>query len=175
MDSQQEAGPQSRESESEVAQSCPTLCNPMDCSPPGSSVPGILQARVLGWVAIPFSRGSSPPRDWTQVSHKVGGLCCLSRQGSPPQSCSPKEAGSADHLSELGIMSPPLTSVGASSWKQPHCHLDHALLRLSRGPRSATPAFLTHRNGHFSGTKLVVVATQQLKTNALTTTQKENK
>ena len=94
--------------------------------------------------------------------------------GSPPQSCSPKEAGSADHLSELGIMSPPLTSVGASSWKQPNCHLDHALLRLSRGPRSATPAFLTHRNGHFSATKLVVVATQQLKTNALTTTQKEN-
>ena len=42
-------------SESEVAQSCPTLLNPMDCSPPGSSVPGILQARVLEWVAIAFS------------------------------------------------------------------------------------------------------------------------
>ena len=41
-----------------VAQSCPTLCNPMDCSPPGSSVHGILQARVLKWVVIPFSRGS---------------------------------------------------------------------------------------------------------------------
>ena len=44
-----------------------TLCNPMDCSPPGSSVHGILQARILAWVAIPFSRGSSWPRDWTQV------------------------------------------------------------------------------------------------------------
>ena len=45
------------ESESEVAQSCPTLCDPMDCSPPGSSVHGILQARTLEWVAISFSRG----------------------------------------------------------------------------------------------------------------------
>ena len=42
-----------------VAQSCPTLCDPTDCSPPGSSVHGILQARILEWVAIPFSRGSS--------------------------------------------------------------------------------------------------------------------
>ena len=42
-------------SESEVAQSCPTLCNPMDCSLPGSSVHGIFQARVLEWVAIAFS------------------------------------------------------------------------------------------------------------------------
>ena len=42
-----------------VAQSCLTLCDPMDCSPPGSSVRGILQAGTLEWVAIPFSRGSS--------------------------------------------------------------------------------------------------------------------
>ena len=47
------------ESESEVAQSCPTLCNPVDCSLVGSSVHGILQARILEWVAISFSRGSS--------------------------------------------------------------------------------------------------------------------
>ena len=46
----------------------PTLCDPMDCSPPGSSVHGILQARILKWVAVPFSKGSSRPRDWTQVS-----------------------------------------------------------------------------------------------------------
>ena len=49
------------ESESEVAQSCLTLCNPMDCSLPGSSVHGIFQARVLEWVAILFCRGSSRP------------------------------------------------------------------------------------------------------------------
>ena len=51
-----------------VAQSCPTLCDPVDCSPPGSSVHGILQARILEWVVIPLSKGSSQPRDRTQVS-----------------------------------------------------------------------------------------------------------
>ena len=55
-----------------VTQSCLTLCDPMDCSPPGSSAHGILQARILEWVAIPLSRGSSWPRNWTQVSHIVG-------------------------------------------------------------------------------------------------------
>ena len=60
------------ESESEVTQSCPTLCDPVDCSLPGSSVHGILQARILEWVAISFSRGSSRPRDRTPVSH-IGG------------------------------------------------------------------------------------------------------
>ena len=53
-------------SESGVTQSCPTLCNPMDCSPPHSSVHGIFQARVLEWVIISFSRRSSWPRDWTR-------------------------------------------------------------------------------------------------------------
>ena len=48
-------------------QSCSTLCDPMDRSPPGSSVHGILQARVLEWVAILFSRGSSRPKDWSRV------------------------------------------------------------------------------------------------------------
>ena len=44
-----------------VTQSRPTLCDPMDCSPPGSSVHGVLQARILEWAAVPFSRGSSNP------------------------------------------------------------------------------------------------------------------
>ena len=60
------------QSESEVCQSCPTLCNPMDCSLPGSSIHGIFQASALEWVAISFSRGSSRPRDWTQVSCIAG-------------------------------------------------------------------------------------------------------
>ena len=51
-----------------VAQLCPTLCNPMDSSSPSSSVHGILQARILEWVAVPCSRGSSQPRDSTRVS-----------------------------------------------------------------------------------------------------------
>ena len=53
-------------------QSCPTLCDPMDCHPPGSSVHGILQTRKLEWVAMPSSRGSSQPRDQTQVSRITG-------------------------------------------------------------------------------------------------------
>ena len=57
-----------------VAQSRPTLCDPMDCSPAGSSIRGILQARILEWVAVPFSRGSSQPGDRTQVSRIAGGF-----------------------------------------------------------------------------------------------------
>ena len=57
---------------SKVAQSCPTLCNPMDCNPPSSSIHGVLQARILEWVAISFSRGSFRPRDRTQVSRIAG-------------------------------------------------------------------------------------------------------
>ena len=53
---------------SEAAQSCPSLCNPMDCSLPASSVNVILQARILEWVAMLSSRGSSLPRDWIWVS-----------------------------------------------------------------------------------------------------------
>ena len=61
---------------SEVCQSCPTLCDPMDCSLPGSSLHGILQARVLEWIAIChfLLRGSSQPRDQTRVS-RIPGRC----------------------------------------------------------------------------------------------------
>ena len=57
-------------------QSCLTLCTPMDCSPPDSSVHGILQARILEWVALPSSRGSSRPRDWISISY----VSCIGRQ-----------------------------------------------------------------------------------------------
>ena len=73
-----------QESESEVAQSCPTLCDPIDYSPPGSSIHGIFQARVLEWVAISFSKGSSLHRDRTQtLPHCWQTLYHLSHQGSP--------------------------------------------------------------------------------------------
>ena len=65
---------------SEVAQSCLTLCDPMDCNLPGSSLHGILRARVLEWVAISFSRGSSWPRDRTQVSRIPGRRLNLNHQ-----------------------------------------------------------------------------------------------
>ena len=57
-------------------QSCLTLYDPMDCSLPGSSVHGILQPRLLEWVAMPFSRGSSHPRDGIRVSY----ISCIGRQ-----------------------------------------------------------------------------------------------
>ena len=57
-----------------VTQSCPDLCDPIDCSPPGSSVHEILEARILEWVAVPFSRASSWPGDQTRGSCTVGGF-----------------------------------------------------------------------------------------------------
>ena len=76
------------ERESEVAQSCPALCDPMDGSLPGSSVYGILQARILEWVAISFSRRYSQPKDWTRVSHIVGRCFTIwaTKEGKSPQS-----------------------------------------------------------------------------------------
>ena len=55
-----------------VSQSCPTLWDPMDYSPPRSSVCGIVQARILEWVSMPSTGGSSQPRDQTQVSRIAG-------------------------------------------------------------------------------------------------------
>ena len=64
------------------AKSCPSLCNFIDCSPPGSSVHKIAQAKILEWL-IPFSRGSTQLKNRTQVSCIAGGSLSLSYQGSP--------------------------------------------------------------------------------------------
>ena len=61
-----------------VTELCLTLCCSADCSPPGSSVLGILQAGILEWVAISYSRGFSPPKDWTHVS--LSRVSCIGRQ-----------------------------------------------------------------------------------------------
>ena len=66
-----------------VTQSYLILCDPMDCSPPGSSVRGILQARILEQIAIPFSRGSSQPRDQIQVFWVAGRFLPFELKGSP--------------------------------------------------------------------------------------------
>ena len=94
-----------------VAQSSRTLCNPMDCSQPGSSVHGILQARVLEWVAIPFSRGSSQPRDWTQLGllNCRHILYCLNHQGSPTLKPFPRPLFFLLPLSPLIQAPPPLS------------------------------------------------------------------
>ena len=67
------------------AQSCPTLCQPVDCSSPGSSVHGISQARILEWVAISFSRGSCWPRGWTHISCIAGRFFTTELMGKPLQ------------------------------------------------------------------------------------------
>ena len=78
-----------------ISQSCPTLCDPMDCSPPGSSVHGSLQERILEWVTMPFSRGSSQSRDRTQVSCITGRFFTI---------CATREA--QEYWSEQPIPSP---------------------------------------------------------------------
>ena len=84
-----------------VAQLCLTLCDPVDCNLPGISVHGILQARILEWVAIPFSRGCSQPRDWIHIS-------CIGRQvlhtepPGKPHSC--LEVVSYNAISALSVV-----------------------------------------------------------------------
>ena len=72
---------------SKVAQSCPTLCNPMGCSLSGSSVHGVFPTRTVEWVTISFSRGSSQPRDWTRVSCIAGRDALPSEPPGKPSDC----------------------------------------------------------------------------------------
>ena len=67
--------------------SCIWLCDSTDCSPPGFSVHEIFQARILEWVAIPFSRGSSWTRDWTQVSCIIADFLLSEPPGKPANYC----------------------------------------------------------------------------------------
>ena len=82
---------------------CLTLCNPMDYSPPVSSVQGIFQERILEWVAISFSRGFSQPRDRTQVSCTAGGFFTLwvIREAPRRQSDLDKREELADTLGDV--------------------------------------------------------------------------
>ena len=89
-------------SESEVAQSCSTLCNPVVCSPPGFSVHGILQARILEWVAVSSSRGSSRPKDQTIIS----GVYCFGRQILLPLSHLGSHFLSTDRLNRASQQGP---------------------------------------------------------------------
>ena len=105
----------------------------MDCSPPGSSVHGILQARILEWVVIAFSRGSSPFRDGTRVS------CIGTGEAKQPKS-------HAGRVSEVSLASPALSSDGSthpplqhshclgSTWKRPFRLLLPPLFQLPRTP-----------------------------------------
>ena len=106
-----------------MLQSCLTLCHPMDCSPPGSSVHGILQARTLEWVAMPSSKGSSPPRDRTCVSS----VSCIGRWA-------------LDHKRLQRLRSP--TTYFSVSWRPGGTHSDSKGLSpgvlMSKGRRRWT-------------------------------------
>ena len=88
-----------------VAKSCLSLCDPMGCSQPGSSVHGILQARILEWAAVSFSRGSSRPRDWTSVSC----IGCIGRQ--TPYRWATREAQQMKHSCgfKTKVITPPMS------------------------------------------------------------------
>ena len=74
-----------------VAQLCPTLFDPMDCNPPGSSVHGILQAKILEWVAISFSRESFEPKNRTHVTCIAGGFFTTEPPGKSSKGYSLKQ------------------------------------------------------------------------------------
>ena len=103
---------------SSVAQSCPTLCDPMDCSLPGSSVHGILQPGKLEWVSISFSRGSSQPRNRTQVSC----VSCIDRCIPYPAAAAAKSLQSCPTLcdpiegSPLGSSVPGILQARILEW-----------------------------------------------------------
>ena len=84
---------------SEVAQLCPTLCDPVDCSPPGSSVHGILQARILEWVAISFSRGSLPDPGIEPRSPALQADTLTSEPPGKPKEIGKKNWGMGNHAS----------------------------------------------------------------------------
>ena len=113
------------ESESEVAQSCSTLCNPMDCSLPGSSFHGIFQATVLERVAISFSRGSSKPRDRTRVFHNCRQtLYPLSHQRGPWATMrkAVRNGGATGFLRFLLPLNPKLFCCYYIEWFYQHNH-----------------------------------------------------
>ena len=86
-----------------VTQLYPTLRGPLDCSLPGSPVHGILQARILEWMAIAFSRGYSQARNQTQVSHIVGGFFTISATREAQEYWSGKPIPSPGHLPNSGV------------------------------------------------------------------------
>ena len=108
-----------------VAQSCPTLCNPMDCSPPGFSILGILQARILEWVAISSSRGSSQPRDQIHVS------CVSCIPGEFFTSEAPGKPLYTHHLSPSLLPSPPQTNRSSHPFSLVESKLQFPLTPLS--------------------------------------------
>ena len=135
-----------------VAQSCPALDDPMDCRPPGSSVYGISQARILGCVAIPFSRGSSQLRGWTQVSHIAGRFFTIwaaTREAPQYMWCGQKEKKKKQGLHFTPIRMPFFFYVGCawsyfscSMWNLELRHMNSQLQRVGSGSLTRDPTWI---------------------------------
>ena len=131
-----------------VAQLCPALCDPMDYSPPGSHIHWILQARILEWVAVPFSGGYSQPRVWIQVSHIAGGYSTNWATREAQEYWSGQPIPSSEDLSDqesnwgllhcrqvLYQLSYQGSSFGATKYKIYHCfHFPPSISHEVMGP-----------------------------------------
>ena len=113
-------------------QSCPTPCKLMDCSFPGSSVHGILQATIPEWVAMPYSRGSALPRDRTCVSC----VSCLGQAGSLPLGTPGKPVLDMDHFQSLYWLQHCFASAG--SWKREESSRKTSISALLTMPKPLT-------------------------------------
>ena len=118
------------------------FCDPMGCSPQGSSLHGILQARKLEWVAISFSRGSSWPRDWTQVSC----VSCISRQIL--YHWATWEVSTSDFTEEMNTMRK------ETSLTFHFTHISVSVLKYSTIPPGSTFNSLLHEGDHFAPSSL---------------------
>ena len=157
-----------------LTQSCPTLCDPMDGSLPGSSIHEISQARILEWVAIPFSRGSSRPRNWTHISYIAGryftvwatreaqricwGICSyqiksltLYLWGTTPGGSTQWEGGSLESSTMLGWMAGSHTWVSLEPhWWSHRIKNMHPLPRFTWARSKKSPKLHQH---HLNGWK----------------------
>ena len=139
-----------------VAQSCLTLCNPMDYT-----VNGILQARILEWVAFPFSSGSSQPRDWTQVSHIAGRFFTSWATGKP------KNTGvgrlfllqcTLQPRNLNGVSCVAVDSLPTELWQKPCTYIMTAKIKMLKEPR----IFICIINFHICSNKLKCTTWQGL-------------
>ena len=101
---------------SEVAQSCPTLCDPMDCSPPGSSVHGVFQGRVLEWAAISFFWSTTTPRQ-KEPRNGCPPLCPLALSPASCQWDLTKSQRAGGPFGEICAGQAPSTNMGREGWK----------------------------------------------------------
>ena len=142
-----------------VVQSCLTLCNPMDYSLPGSSVYGILQARLLEWVAISFSRGSSRPRDPALQES----LYHLSHQGSLQLISFEIEIltqVSNPHLVASSIFSPRFLRIPKSLCSHSHFSLPNDFFGVSSWSHCLSSFIAAHTNQDFEGNPFYLICTK---------------